>query len=177
VVSALDHRARLLFVLQATPASAGYYTLAGSERHPMRPGQIKPNEFELAIFERFASRDASIRASIDQLHVLSSEFTGVGSFTNFACEEASSGASEHQLTLDALIEMPGAPNGMGAVLFCKETGRSVWKCSPMPMTTGKACTMASQLNRPPNRPLQPASGEQIEQSEQRVRRSRLSGTT
>jgi hypothetical protein len=43
----------------------------------------------------------------------------VGSFTNFACEDASSGASEHQLTLDALIEMPGVPNGMGAVLFCK----------------------------------------------------------
>jgi hypothetical protein len=33
VVSALDPGARLLFVLQATAASAGYYTLAGSERH------------------------------------------------------------------------------------------------------------------------------------------------
>jgi hypothetical protein len=85
----------------------------------MRPGQIKPNEFELAILKRLASRDASIRPSIDQLHVLSREFTGVGSFTNFACEDASADTSEHQVSLDALIEMPGVPNGMGAVLFCK----------------------------------------------------------
>jgi hypothetical protein len=55
----------------------------------MRPGQVTPNEFELAILERLASKELSIRGAIAQLHVLSREFTGVGSFTNFACEESS----------------------------------------------------------------------------------------
>ena len=47
----------------------------------MRPGQLKPNDFELAILERLASRESSIRLSVERLHVLSREFTGVGSFT------------------------------------------------------------------------------------------------
>ena len=85
----------------------------------MRPGQIKPNEFELAILECIASKEPSVRASIGQLHVVSREFTGVGSFTNFACAESSTGATEQHVDLDALIKMPGVPNGMGAVLFCK----------------------------------------------------------
>src|SRR5262249_24409137 len=92
----------------------------GSEvTSPLRPGQIKPNEFELAILERLACKEPSLRASIGRLHVLSREFTGVGSFTNFACEESSAGAPEQRVDLDAQIKMPGVPNGMGAVLFCK----------------------------------------------------------
>jgi len=85
----------------------------------MRPGQVKPNEFELAILERLATKEPSIRGSVGQLHVLSREFTGVGSFTKFACEESSADGSDRHVGLDELIKMPGVPNGMGAVLFCK----------------------------------------------------------
>ena len=85
----------------------------------MRPGQVKPNEFELAILERLASKEPSIHALVGQLHVLSREFTGVGSFTNFACERSSADAPDQQVGLDDLIKMPGVPSGMGAVLFCK----------------------------------------------------------
>ncbi len=85
----------------------------------MRPGQVKPNEFELAILDRLARKEPSILASIGELHVLSREFTGVGSFTNFDCKESSAGAPEGHVDLDDLIKMPGVPNGMGAVLFCR----------------------------------------------------------
>jgi len=85
----------------------------------MRPGQVKPNEFELAILERLASKEPSIHAFVGHLHVLSREFTGVGSFTNFACDESAADAPDRQVGLDGLNKMPGVPNGMGAVLFCK----------------------------------------------------------
>jgi len=85
----------------------------------MRPGQLKPNDFELAILKRLASKESSIGNAFDRLHVLSREFTGVGSFTNFKCEESVLGDHEKQIGLDALINMPGVPNGMGAVLFLK----------------------------------------------------------
>ena len=86
---------------------------------PMRPGQTKPNEFELAILDRLARKEPSLHASIGELHVLSREFTGVGSFTNFKCDEPTAAASEDHVGLDAMIKMPGVPSGMGAVLFRK----------------------------------------------------------
>jgi hypothetical protein len=85
----------------------------------MRPGQIKPNELELAILERLARQEPSIRESAGQLHVVSPKFTGVASFTRFACEESSADAPDQQIGLDDVIKMPAVPNGMGAVLFCK----------------------------------------------------------
>jgi hypothetical protein len=85
----------------------------------MRPGQIKPNEFELAILECLARKEPSLRGSVAQLHVLSREFTGVGSFTRFVCKESPADAPRQEISLDAIITMPGVPNGMGAVLFCK----------------------------------------------------------
>jgi hypothetical protein len=51
--------------------------------------------------------------------VLSREFTGVGSYTNFACDESPADAPEQQIVLDGLITMPGVAHGMSAVLFCK----------------------------------------------------------
>lgn len=85
----------------------------------MRPGQLTPNDFELAILERLASQDPSIGEYVQKLHVLSREFTGVGSFTNFKWDESVAGTPKRQVVLDALICMPGVPNGLGAVLFCK----------------------------------------------------------
>ena len=84
----------------------------------MRPGQLKPNDFELEILHRIARVEPSILAFVGNLHVLSREFTGVGSFTKFKCDAPAHAASRH-VGLDALINMPGVPNGMGAVLFCK----------------------------------------------------------
>jgi hypothetical protein len=85
----------------------------------MRPGQIKPNDFELAIRERLARKEPSLRGAVGQLHVLSREFTGVGSYTNFVSENRSAETPDKQIILDDVIMMPGVPNGMGAVLFCK----------------------------------------------------------
>ena len=47
----------------------------------MRPGQLEPNEFEIALLKRFAAQD-------------------------------------RDLHLDAVISVPGVPNGLGAILFC-----------------------------------------------------------
>jgi len=85
----------------------------------MRPGQLEPNDFEVALLRQLADREPEIRASLNRLHVLSREFTGVGCFTKFVCEESGDTKSERQVGLKALIRVPSVPNGMGAVLFCK----------------------------------------------------------
>lgn len=84
----------------------------------MRPGQVTPNEFELAILKHLAGKEPTIQGFVGRLRVLSRKFTGVGSFTEFACKESSPNTPD-QIGLDALIRMPGVPNGMGAVLFCQ----------------------------------------------------------
>lgn len=84
----------------------------------MRPGQIQPNDFELAILDRLAIKEPSIHKSLGQLHVLSREYTGVGGYTNFVNGNSSAGSSDQQIGLDDMITMPGVPSGMGAVLFC-----------------------------------------------------------
>ncbi len=85
----------------------------------MRPGQLEPNDFELAILERIAAGKPLLRAQLGHLHVLSREFTGVGSYTKFKCAEAVGDAAEEQLDLDGSIVMPNVQNGMGAILFCR----------------------------------------------------------
>jgi hypothetical protein len=85
----------------------------------MRPGQLEPNEFEMALLKHFAAQDPALL--IDGLHVLSRKFTGVGSFTNFLCHGSAEVKWDRTVDLDATIVMPGVPNGLGAVLFC--TGR------------------------------------------------------
>jgi hypothetical protein len=85
----------------------------------IRLGQIVPNEFELAILERIAAKNPSLRPYVRTLHVLSREFTGVGSYTNFECEGLSAQAVEQRFGLDDLIVMPNVQNGMGAILFCR----------------------------------------------------------
>ena len=85
----------------------------------MPPGQIQPNEFELAILNRLATKEPSIHKSLGQLEVLSREYTGVGGYTNFLIRDSSPDAFEQRIGLDELITMPSVPNGMGAVLFCK----------------------------------------------------------
>ena len=85
----------------------------------MRPGQTEPNEFEIAILTQISQEQPSIRPFLGRLHVLSRKFTGVGSFTNFRCEDPASDAPREHLSLNAVISIPNVPNGMGAVLFCR----------------------------------------------------------
>jgi hypothetical protein len=86
----------------------------------MRPGQLKPNDFEVAILECISSREPSLIASAARLHVLSREYTGVGSYTRFLISEPSDDAIKQQVVdLGALINMPGVQHGMGATLFLR----------------------------------------------------------
>jgi hypothetical protein len=82
----------------------------------IRPGQLEPNEFEIALLKRFAAQDPSL--CLDSLHVLSREFTGVGSFTKFLCHGSSETKWDRDLHLGAVISMPGMPSGLSAILFC-----------------------------------------------------------
>ncbi|MCU7886638.1 MAG: hypothetical protein KZQ82_20815 [Candidatus Thiodiazotropha sp. (ex Lucinoma annulata)] len=58
---------------------------------------------------------------IEKLHVLSREFTGVGSYINLDCPDSEPELGEKSIGLNALISMPNVPNGMGAVLFCENS--------------------------------------------------------
>jgi hypothetical protein len=82
----------------------------------MQPGQLQPNEFEAALLGAYARQDSALGNHISDLHVISREFTGVGSFTEFQHPEVS---QERDIVLDAQIQMPGVPNGLGSVLFCR----------------------------------------------------------
>ena len=82
----------------------------------MRPGQLEPNEFEMAILTRFAQQEPPLAAHIQKLRVLSREFTGVGSFTRFQYEGAE---PERVLTLESQISVLGVPSGLGSILFCR----------------------------------------------------------
>jgi hypothetical protein len=86
----------------------------------VRPGQIDPNVFESAILGRIASEQPALCPHLAHLRVLSREFTGVGSYTTFQCENCEAEIAEGQYILKGLIHMPGVAFGMGAVLFCKE---------------------------------------------------------
>ena len=82
----------------------------------IRPGQLLPNEFELAILSRMSEEHPSLRPFLGQLHVLNREYTGVGSFTNF---DTDAEEWDRDISLNAMISMPNIPNGLGAVLFCQ----------------------------------------------------------
>jgi len=85
----------------------------------LRPGQVEPNEFELAVLERLAAKEPSIRPFTKGLHVLSRTFTGVGCFTSFLVDSRDDSWDRH-VTLDELILMPGVRYGMSAVHFRKD---------------------------------------------------------
>jgi hypothetical protein len=82
----------------------------------MRPGKLEPNEFEIAVLNSFAQQDPRLTCHIAKLHVLSREFTGVGSFTRFQYEGTE---PERYLVLEAQVHLPQPENGLGAVLFCR----------------------------------------------------------
>jgi len=85
----------------------------------MRPGQIEPNDLELAILERLKRQENSIRNPGRQLHVLSRKFTGVGSYTTFNVAKSSVDTPKRHVVLEAVIAVPGVEHGLGAVLWLK----------------------------------------------------------
>jgi hypothetical protein len=85
----------------------------------MRPGQRDLNEFELAILLALSETKPSLRELTPKLHVLSREFTGVGSYTKLLCNGSSPDLNSERLGLRVLINMPGVPSGLGALLFCE----------------------------------------------------------
>ena len=85
----------------------------------MKPGQVELNEFEIAILAELANDLPEIAQLIGKMFVLSREFTGVGSYTNFNCTESNAKLGDKSISLNALISMPNVPEGMGAVLFCE----------------------------------------------------------
>lgn len=86
----------------------------------MPPGQTTVDEFEAAILGRLALKAPNLLPVLGRLHVLSREFTGVGSFTSFQAGAEIEALANGPISLDALISVPGVPTGLGALLFVKE---------------------------------------------------------
>lgn len=76
-----------------------------------------PNELELAILARLAVAGCPFDAAT--LNVISREFTGAGSYTTFATPSPPGAEGRSQVGLERLIEVPGVPNGLGAVLWLR----------------------------------------------------------
>ena len=85
----------------------------------MRPGQLILNELERAILQHLAPQLPELTSVIPKLHVLSREFTDVGSFTHFCCDEVIDGASTPIVLLEP-INIPGIKSGLGAALFFED---------------------------------------------------------
>ena len=86
----------------------------------MRPGQLHPNELEVAILEHIARDEPWLQGPFIALHVLSREYTGVGGYTNFLCEVPEQ-AGDPCPSLKPSLCVPGVPHGMRAVLWCRGT--------------------------------------------------------
>jgi hypothetical protein len=78
--------------------------------------QSQPNAFELAILEAMTRESPSLVIDVGRLRVRSRRYTGVGSYTDFVCDES---GEQRTLSLKAHIAVPGVPSGMGAILYCR----------------------------------------------------------
>ena len=78
------------------------------------PEKLTPNAFEIAILEKMAREHPSLILDVDGLRVRRRRYTGVGSYTDFLCDESE---ERDTVSLKAPIAMPGVPSGMGAILF------------------------------------------------------------
>ena len=79
------------------------------------PSSIQANALELAVLARLTVAGAPVDAA--NLSVVSREITGAGSYTTFASSVAPPDVWRDRVGLDVLIEVPGVPNGLGAVLW------------------------------------------------------------
>ena len=93
----------------------------------MRPGQLTVNELERAILQAIAAQGEVTLPPIARLHVLSREYTGVGSYTTFLRSKQSEEKRTH-VTLRARVRIPCVPNGLGAALFLRAGEPEVLEC-------------------------------------------------
>ena len=80
--------------------------------------ELKP--LERAVLERIRAEGEGFRAEIETLHVEEREFTGVGAFVNFLGGPSADGGRSQWLGLDCIIQVPGVPTGLGAVLLLND---------------------------------------------------------
>jgi hypothetical protein len=80
------------------------------------PKQAVPNAFEAAILEAVARERPSLNLDVAHLRVKGRKYTGVGSYTDFLCDEP---GEQESVSLKASISVPGVPSGMGAALYCR----------------------------------------------------------
>ena len=84
------------------------------------PGSLELNEFELALLNEVAKTEPDVAPLISSLHVLSREYTGVGSFTNFHCSTEEKVLGNKVLSpSNLLINIPTLENGLGVLVICK----------------------------------------------------------
>ena len=75
----------------------------------------QPNDLERAILIRLSVSGTPV--DVVSLKVVSREITGAGSYTTFATPSPPPDVWHDRIGLDALIEVPGVANGLGAVLW------------------------------------------------------------
>src|ERR1700733_14847482 len=83
----------------------------------MRPGQLTPNAFEIALLERVAADNADANICIAKLHVLSRTFTGVGSYTDFLVQGQPKTTPRRVITTPIVVTIPSLQHGLGVVVF------------------------------------------------------------
>jgi hypothetical protein len=83
----------------------------------LRPGQLTPNELEVALLERLLAENPDVHLDIPKMHVLSREYTGVGSFTNFISKSNLMAGARRVLPINVVVLIPGIERGLGAVMF------------------------------------------------------------
>jgi len=83
----------------------------------MRPGQLHPNEFEIALLNRVLLEHPDADFAISALHVISRKFTGVGSFTEFLVKGRAPLLDRRVPGTSAIVAIPGLQFGLRVVAF------------------------------------------------------------
>lgn len=78
--------------------------------------QSRPNALELALLQAIALEHPAMAVDVDRLNVRARRYTGVGSYTDFDCFES---GECRTVNLKARVVVPGVPNGIGAVAYCR----------------------------------------------------------
>jgi hypothetical protein len=95
----------------------------------MRPGQITPNELEVALLERLNAERPDFRVDIPRLQVLRRTYTCVGSYTDFVPNERPYTLERQVVPMDVVVTLPTAKNGLGVIFFLEGPKLTLELCS------------------------------------------------